>query len=1209
MQELPRAVVGRRHVAARAGGTAARIWLRFLHIVRLLSIRTHFHIEMAEPASKKRKLEKNVRSRENDNDSFASFGDSQDGREEENGAESDGDQDRSEDGSGMDEDGDDGRSDRPVVKSSGNKQHSTNTPQHRKVIGRKDEHGSPYVAGNHKSTMFKLQTDELLEQIGPKHGKREIQAEEALHKAKNVIEKIPDNGPFQLREAMGHVALSDNILIPFPDPGPPMDAKYKFQYVRPTNINVIGSHALKTASRSRKSVEIDMVVTMPSSLFQEKDYLDFRYVYKRAYYIASIAAGLKAAAGQEFDLKFHCFHDNPLKPILVLAPAVEVEANPEQTAPPKWKINIIPCAAEDVFPSDKLSLDRCCIRNHSQATTSGAITSHSQVATPFYNSSLRSDIVNTSYLKLLHGAAKNCESFRDACLLGSTWLRQRGFGSAIHAGGFGNFEWSTLIAVLLQGGGPAGRPILNEAYSSYQLFKATVQLLAMREFCKQPLVISADGVAPEFSSSTQPIVWDATRQHNILYKMAPWSYRVLRQEARSTLSTLNDQQFDAFDATFILRSDGSLYRYDYVVELDAETATTTTPATSNNTIDSYRNLFEVILRGLGDRAKCINILPDPLRSWELESARPSGYEGRKVLISIMLDAHNAGRTIDHGPAAEEKTKAAAYRKFWGDKAELRRFKDGSISETIVWSGKENGPSVVEQILRHIIRRHVSDEAEQTMSIFGDGFRNLLPERSGSSIFQPFMDAFKQLETDIRSLDGLPLVVRQIVPADAQLRYASARVPSAGQCVIPANIVIQFEGSTRWPDDLIAIQRTKIAFLLKLREQLLESIHSISAQLGLENGENDILNQGFLDVVYDSGAAFRLRIHHDREQTLLERDLKDKTLDTSAKEVAALGLAAYKRDYIKSLAHTQAIARLCNRYPALSGTMRLLKNWFASHLLTNHIADEVIELMAARSFVQPWPWDVPASVQTGFLRTLFWLSRWDWKVEPLIVDMSGSGDLKSLDVQSIKTKFEAWRKLDPALNRVVLFTASNVDPDGTTWTDGRPAKVVAGRMTALARAASAEVTEKQLRLEPSSLFESPLSDFDFFIRIDPLSIGKKSHRKHSGPNGAAFKNLELDLVNDTSRIGLDELGSFLMDMEALHGSAILFFSGGLERPIIAGLWHPQTVRRPWKLNLTYSTTPVKDAASVEVEANVNKEAILAEIARLGGGMIQSIEINR
>lgn len=1161
---------------------------------------------MAARASKRRKLKNNTSNLDSDNDSFASFGGSQNDGGEENGEYSHEDQDGSEDESGMDEDKNERQLEKPTMKTSRDEQTSTIIPQHRKVVSRKDGKTNLYVAGNHKSTMFKLQVDELLEQIRPRHGKRETQAEEALHRIKKVIEQIPDNGPFQLQGAKDHIALSDSLCIPFPDPGPPADAKYKFQYIKPTNINVVGSHALKTASRSRKMVEIDMVVTMPSSMFQDKDYLDLRYYYKRAYYLASIAAGLNAAAGREFDIKFQCFHDNPLKPILVLTPVVEADISVENASPPIWTINIIPCTADDVFQPDKIVLDRCCMRNHSQATISEASISDSRIATPFYNSSLRSDMLTTSYLKLLHGAAKTCEAFRDACLLGNTWLRQRGFCSPIHGGGFGNFEWNTLIALLLQGGGPGERPILNEGYSSYQLFKATGQLLAMRDFCKQPLVISVNGVAPGFSSSMQPVIWDATRKHNLLYKMAPWSYKLLRQEARSSLSTLNDQQFDGFDATFILRSDGPLYRYDHVVELDARSAAT---ASVHNTIDLYRHLFDVISQGLGDRARCINILPGPSRSWDLKSTASSRVGEGKVSIGIKLNADNAGRTIDHGPAAEEKVKAAAYRKFWGDKAELRRFKDGSISETLVWSGKENGPLVVEQILRHVIQSHFSSEAEQKMTIFGGGFRKLLSQSSGSSIFQSSMDAFKQLETDIRSLDGLPLVVRQIMPADAQLRFASVQVPSTSQCVILANVVLQFEGSTRWPDDLLAIQRTKIAFLLKLREQLLESTDSISAQLGLENGDNDVLNQGFLDVTYDSGAAFRLRIHHDREQTLLERNLKDKTLEPSAKDVAALGLAAYKRDYIRSPSHTQAIARLCSRYPAMSGTIRLLKKWFASHLLNNHIADEVIELIATRSFLQPWPWEAPASVQTGFLRALLWLSRWDWKVDPLIVDLSGSGDLKSSDVQSIRTMFEAWRKLDPALNRVVLFAASNFDPDGTTWTDGHPAKVVAGRMTALARAASAAITEKQLHLEPNMLFESPLEDFDFVIRVRPHVVGNKPLRKHSNTNGTTFKNLELDLMNDDSRIGLDSFGGFLKDLEALHGSATLLFSGGVERPIIAGLWNPQMTRKPWKLNLSYSTTPTKDSANAETQADVNKEAILAEMARLGGDMIQSIEINR
>ena len=107
----------------------------------------------------------------------------------------------------------------------------------------------------------------------------------------------------------------------------------------------------------------------------------------------------------------------------------------------------------------------------------------------------------------------------------------------------------------------------------------------------------------------------------------------------------------------------------------------------------------------------------------------------------------------------------------------------------------------------------------------------------------------------------------------------------------------------------------------------------------------------------------------------------------------------------------------------------------------------------------------------------------------------------------------------------------------------------------------------------------------------------------------FKNLELDVVDDTSRVGLDSFGSFLNELEKLYGSAVLFFSGGHERPLLAGLWNPQAQRRNWRLNLSYSTTPIKGNGSAETLADVNKEAILAEIARLGGDMIQSIELNR
>ena len=52
------------------------------------------------------------------------------------------------------------------------------------------------------------------------------------------------------------------------------------------------------------------------------------------------------------------------------------------------------------------------------------------------------------------------------------------------------------------------------------------------------------------------------------------------------------------------------------------------------------------------------------------------------------------------------TQAAEFRVFWGEKAELRRFQDGSINEAVVWGGGSVGGrrGVVTQVVRHLLQR-------------------------------------------------------------------------------------------------------------------------------------------------------------------------------------------------------------------------------------------------------------------------------------------------------------------------------------------------------------------------------------------------------------------------------------------------------------------------------------------------------------------------
>ena len=789
------------------------------------------------PATKRRKVEHVSSSEEDDDASFASFGDEgSDAGEQDVQVNGDGEEDEDmeavEGAEGNDEEDDEDEDNVPERKATATTAKATpDKKQKEKRNGdtKAQVGASAYANGTFKSNVFKLQVDELLGQIRPRHGQRETAAETALLKLKKTIEQIPARGPHLASDAEREL-IKEKIAIPFPDPRPPKDAKYKFSYAKPANINVVGSFALKTSSRSRELVEVDMVVAMPASIFEEKDYLNYRYFYKRAYYLACLAAGLQKSHRSEFKISFALFRNDPLKPTLVVCPL-------EQSTPvSQWRVNIIPCVSESQFAAGKLGLDKNCVRSGEEDAT----------ATPFYNSSLRSDMLTTAYLKLIHGASKSCEGFKDACLLGSTWLRQRGFASSTDAGGFGNFEWAVLIALCLKGGGPNGKSLLSEGYSSYQLFKATLQLLAMKDFVKNPLLIRSDS---EISKSAgMAIVWDAERAHNVLYKVGEWAYRTLRHEARSTLAALGDQLHDGFDATFILRVYEPLYRFDYVVQVPLKLLSSGKSDAHERRLHMNR-LYTVMKQGLGDRINHLSITAPPSSAWALGSVQPASDGKGLITIGLMVNSENVRRTVDHGPAAEQKSEGAAFRKFWGEKAELRRFKDGSILESLVWTSPlECGQSVLEQIVRYLLGHHFGAVTTDDLRLSGDGFSKLIKSGSDIAPFSQINAKYKQFETDIRGLSELPLSIRQIMPANEQLCYSSQRPPPNGKGrPTPADVTIQFEGSGRWPDDLAAIQRTKIAFLLMIDKMLHDNVDTITSRVGLENEGQDVLNQAFLDV--------------------------------------------------------------------------------------------------------------------------------------------------------------------------------------------------------------------------------------------------------------------------------------------------------------------------------------------------------------------------
>jgi U3 small nucleolar RNA-associated protein 22 len=1025
---------------------------------------------------------------------------------------------------------------------------------------------------------------------------------------------------------------SAGVAVPFPSPHPPKDALYKLQFERPASVNATGSYPLKTATRFEERLSIDLVVTMPKSLFQDKDYLNHRYFYKRAYYLACLAAGIKASKEHKFDLSFGCLNGNQLQPVLVVRPNGKGDADDFSSS--KAQINILVALPDNTFAQKKLLPNSNCIR---PKDTEDEASTKTLTATPFYNNTLQSDANITAYLKLLHGTASRAEAFQDACILGRIWLKQRGFGGQLRKGGFGNFEWAAIMAILLQPNAGTGAQSVSSSFSSYQLFKSTLQFLSRGDLTRKPFIFQAQNITIP-KAETAPVVFDGPRGQNILFKMTPWSYARLRSEAKATVDMLGDSVFDHFDAAFILKTELLKYRYDATLEIPLASLELETAGEEyhQRLSEACKKIHGSLTRALGDRITALSFTMPEEDTWSITSRRPQEKQSKSMLVNIATDPANATRTVDHGPSAENKLEAASFRKFWGEKAELRRFKDGSILESVVWSVKDASVSIMEQIALYILGKHVGIKVAEQAKFTGDAFGHLVTAgriqgQSGTAPFLPIMNAFSAMEKDIRDLEDLPLQLRHLRAADPQMRYASVGIPSAGHH--PASVMLQFEGSGRWPDDLCAIQRTKIAFLLRLAELLTKLNSGYLARVGMENPSRPAQNQAFLDVTVKAGFTFRIRIFHDREPTLFERQLKDKSLDAPSRESAASSLALYKREFIQSPLHSQVLQTLCTRFLALSPSIRLTKKWFASHLLAPHFSPELIELLVIRTFLQPDPWPVPSTATTGFLRTLAWISRWDWRHVPLIVDFSStfsanpadledttSKGMKAEDLDRLRTRFEAWRRIDPAMNRVVLFAASNLDEEGTTWTDkSQPEKVVAARLTALAKAATAAVRadeDRSLRhinsnskdqdgLSPEALFTPSTSDFDIIITISP------KHTRHpTRKSTPKFKNLDLQKASSTTTPASTPLPElFAQELLEIYGDAILWFWDPETLDKVVGLWNPVvTGQRAWKVKAGWSSTPVamkKEGVAVEIKAN--REGMLNEIRRLGGEIVKSVEV--
>lgn len=1067
------------------------------------------------------------------------------------------------------------------------------------------------ITSLNKSSIQSIQFDELLVESTPKYDHAISKIQPILDDVKQSILSVPETEPLSL-EATEGFAAKHGVSIPFPSPRPAKDTNLKFQYDRPASIELLSDFHLHLGIKG--TVDVKLVVEMPKHLLQEKDYLNYRAFHKRAFYLACIAAQLQQSGPEKFEQQFSLEDGMDLLPMILLVP----RPASKQLKHRKYLGSVLITVA---FPKDGFSIDKTlpmknCVRSKADKETSSP-------PTPAYNSVLNSQARIISYKNLVQEANSACPGYSDACRAGLLWLAKRKFDGSYETGGFGLWEWATLSALLLKTGGHKGHPLFSQRYSSLQLFKAMLQVLAGRDMT-DPWILNVQKLL--VPSSDAPVIYDGHTGVNILHKMTPWSYQMLRQYAQVSLATLKSKDEDALELTFENLVSQPHLQFDEIHVVNSL-------KTAGNVREVLHKLYRVMKRGLGDRIDMIDLQVEPPKSWPVGSAQRSQTETAAVHLRLVLNMNNQSRLVDHGPAAEDQEAAADFQQFWGEKAELRRFKDGSILESLVWS---KSTPVTKQIIEYLIERHFKASKDCLSSTFAKLETPLIDTKPPVTVEEAFKlidTQFQALSSKLHQLQGLPIPIRSISAADPGLRSSTTHHPLSGESLSPMNILIQFDSSTRWPDSLPAIQHTKTAFLLKLSELLSSADSSITTRVGLEDvysQQSGYQNTSFLDIIYPSAGQhlvpvpFRLRIHHDRELSLLQTELaKSSSLSPAERTRLISSLAAHKR-LLALPVQTSAIRTLITRFPPLSTTIRLTKSFFAAHHLTNLIPPELIELLCAHAFLHPAPWSPSGSATTAFLRVQHFLSRWDWSITPLVIDLSVSQDMPVSTREELKTRFAAWRKLDPNMNNVSWFIGTNIDASGVVWVEGgKVEKVVAGRVKALAEAVMQTIVQHEngmMDKDWKSLFVGDTSEYDFVLHLDAKLVpGSESVKTKGLSNGdSKFKNLALAQQGPSTAvedIGFTPVSQYLADLERAFGHVALFFSGE-GQTLICGLWRPSVLgEKEWRVRLGWSSTPVRYNDAVDSQAKgqqnlmctFNKQGALAEMGLMGAGIVKDIKV--
>ena len=1007
----------------------------------------------------------------------------------------------------------------------------------------------------HHSNYINLQVEEILKscKISAKQEQRIEDFLKELHSNILQFSKIPNQ----------KISTISWMKTDFPLPGNyPANLDIPVSWFPPADVKLLGSYQLKTALKD--DLNIDVVLEMPKQCLGKKAYLNHQYFLKRSFYLVYVARELSKLYS---DISISYFMQDVLKPVVLLSLPCGFGT-----------VRIHACPPSDYFNDIRLFPD---VNNMSKSSSESDAQTVA-LAVAHYNNSILVDMKMSFHLDFLYQLIKSNTALQNAIQLLKLWLKQRKFDQG--HGCFNGFVMSMFVALLLY------TDRLNTNMNCFQMFRFVLKSLGLTEWAEAGAAFETVSHLNLFHKHHEVVFLDPSGTLNLCASMSAIFYHQVVHEANVSFTLLDKHQSNVykifmepilfplkFDIVFCI---SNLKEVEFHHEHFEE---------SLSLLPSLlKSINKSLKEGLGQRVELIGIRPHFYKPWLLSSSGPAWHE-TFFTFGLLLNKGEFDEPLTKGPSADSP-EAATFREFWGSVAELRRFKDGSICEAVVW---EKARKIPEQICKYLLKRHCGIPPTSVVFSSLDEMlpnANDLSAENGVEVRIAYQDlchqltSFKTLPLSITNIHGLSPVLRATelfppqkiscsfhiyaVKTENGSFCAPFPVDQMPQCPKATEILCFFESSRSWPQERQAIQRVKAAF----NEAITKELRSAGLPAYATAKYVYFLKNGF---------PFKLKVGYQREVNVLQSQTTETGLRIKKENPESLELETEIFHFPRLAANLDGISR---QFGAFGDTCRLAKKWLGSHLLSNHISDEAVDLLCAYLFLYPAPYLPPGSAQSGFLRFLQLLATFSFSSAPLLIDFKSS--FSDRDRISMVSYFTAHRDILPP-----ICILTSVNRKRSLWTEQNPAAMVLNRMRKLARLHIDKVIDMFLSATSSwnikSYFTPSFKTYDVLI-----------HLRQFASSGVA-----LDMEKNLPVVDFDSASIYLKQLEHSYSEYATFFHGRSSGDVIAVMWRPAAFQAvPFRI-MSLSCRKVDEQGNLVP----NLEAIIEDFKVLGCGLVEAVEL--